>query len=265
VYLTDKSHKVHRLVAVAFVPHKNVNDNIVNHIDGNKLNNNSINLEWTTIAVNNKHAYDIGLNKRTVKKVCQMNDKLEEIRHFKSVKEASDKTNICETSIIKACRGIRKYAGKFKWKYDEETGRDENLNIEDFVDIKDFPKYCISKEGHIYNKSYKQILKVQVNGDGYKVVSLAHNTIKKSFLVHRLVAIHFIENSENKQFVNHIDGNKLNCNYENLEWVTSSENSIHSKQLQISKLVLKNANGLGEKSRVQKKHLKIKENPQPSP
>lgn len=47
-------------------------------------------------------------------------------------------------------------------------------------------------------------------------------------LAHRLVAITFIPNPENKKEVNHIDSNPLNNAVENLEWVTSSENSIHS-------------------------------------
>lgn len=58
---------------------------------------------------------------------------------------------------------------------------------------------------------------------GYSQVSIKN---KKRF-VHRLVALTFISNSENKPEVNHIDSNKLNNNMNNLEWVTSKENSQH--------------------------------------
>ena len=47
--------------------------------------------------------------------------------------------------------------------------------------------------------------------------------LKKKYL-HRLIAEHFIPNTQNKKEVNHIDGNKINCAIENLEWATSSEN-----------------------------------------
>jgi hypothetical protein len=55
-----KSYKVHRLVAKQFLE-KIPNKSIVNHIDGNKLNNNASNLEWCTTSENVKHAFDTGL------------------------------------------------------------------------------------------------------------------------------------------------------------------------------------------------------------
>lgn len=49
----------------------------------------------------------------------------------------------------------------------------------------------------------------------------------KSYLVHRLVALHFIDNPHNKPQVNHIDGDSQNNIFSNLEWATNSENQIH--------------------------------------
>ena len=67
------------------------------------------------------------------------------------------------------------------------------------------------------------------NSSGYLRVSL---TLKiknpKQYFVHRLVAENFVENPFDKNIVNHKDGNKLNNNYNNLEWCTSSENNLHA-------------------------------------
>lgn len=68
----------------------------------------------------------------------------------------------------------------------------------------------------------------KIRKDGYLEVALYKNSNGKSIQVHRLVAKAFIPNPENKPQVNHIDGNKQNNNVENLEWVSISENALHS-------------------------------------
>lgn len=95
------------------------------------------------------------------------------------------------------------------------------------------------------NNSIKTIaskpLKISSYDIGYKYVTLSKNGKRVKHKLHRLVALSFIPNPNNKPEVNHIDGVKSNCCYSNLEWVTSSENQIHAYKtgLQISKNYLR--------------------------
>lgn len=66
------------------------------------------------------------------------------------------------------------------------------------------------------------------NGEGYFICSLSKNTIRKSILLHRLIALTFVPNPLNLPEVNHKDGNKLNNHVDNLEWVTRQQNIDHS-------------------------------------
>lgn len=96
--------------------------------------------------------------------------------------------------------------------------------------------YQVSNLGNVksLNYNHKNIvknLKPTLYFKRYKAVSLFNNKKKKVFLVHRLVALTFIPNYENKPFVNHIDGNKFNNKLENLEWVTNSENQKHAHKI----------------------------------
>lgn len=120
------SFLVHRLVANAFIP-KIENKEIVNHLNGNKQDNRIENLEWTTTAGNNQHAYDTNL--RSQKKgsdsncsgaktscsieIIQLSKEGVFIRTYASIGEAERETGI--NHISPCCNGKRKTAGGFKW------------------------------------------------------------------------------------------------------------------------------------------------------
>jgi HNH endonuclease. len=71
-------------------------------------------------------------------------------------------------------------------------------------------------------------MKLGIDKYGYQFVKLNHKRKKYHRLIHRLVAIAFIPNPENKSQVNHIDGYKLNNKVKNLEWSTPAENIMHA-------------------------------------
>jgi len=92
--------------------------------------------------------------------------------------------------------------------------------------------YLISKDGEIMVRKTRKLLKPGINGAGYKCVAI--DAVTRS--IHVLVARQFINNPDNKPQINHIDGNKLNNNYLNLEWVTPKENSQHNIKLGLTTL-----------------------------
>ena len=90
-------------------------------------------------------------------------------------------------------------------------------------------KYAISNKGVLINVKNGKKLKTSINKNGYLEVQLSTNGMRKSYRIHRLVALMFLNNEENKPYVNHKDGNKLNNSVDNLEWCTAKENDIHAR------------------------------------
>ena len=91
--------------------------------------------------------------------------------------------------------------------------------------------YLISEDGKVYNLKTKRYLKGHLENTGYISVNLNINNKKKNYALHRLVAQTFLENPDNLPIVNHKDGNKLNNNVENLEWVSQSYNCKYAFKL----------------------------------
>lgn len=96
-------------------------------------------------------------------------------------------------------------------------------------------QYLCSNYGNVKSKRYNQPLKGLINNCGYKRVQLGNP--KNRHFVHRLVAETFLPKVKGKDFVNHKDGNKLNNNVNNLEWVTRSENDLHAFRNDLRKAI----------------------------
>lgn len=92
--------------------------------------------------------------------------------------------------------------------------------------IEQYPHYEVSNKGNVRHIG-KGNRKLCYSATGYMTVYIRHNGKYKNLRVHRLVAMAFIPNPQNKPHVNHIDGNKVNNKAENLEWCTPSENEQH--------------------------------------
>jgi hypothetical protein len=102
----------------------------------------------------------------------------------------------------------------------------ENNIVNGFTKIDSLSNYCIDEYGCILNTRTRCVIIPSVSKKGYLQVCL---TNKNTYIIHRLIALTFIENKENKPEVNHIDGNKLNNHISNLEWNTTQENLEHKR------------------------------------
>ena len=102
------------------------------------------------------------------------------------------------------------------------------LNIEKWKQIPNLP-YEISSLGKIRNLQGK-VLKTYIQNSGYEQIKINYQGLHIHKSIHRLVAEAFIPNLLNKEYVNHIDGNKLNNTVDNLEWCTNSENILHARK-----------------------------------
>lgn len=95
-----------------------------------------------------------------------------------------------------------------------------------FYQYKDTHFY-ISRGGNVYSTAKKRILKQSVNF-GYTKIGLTLNGKPAPKFLHRLLAETFISNPNGLPCVNHIDGNKLNNNLRNIEWISYADNTAHA-------------------------------------
>jgi aspartyl-tRNA synthetase len=223
------SIKIHRLVALHFVENNDPKKNVVNHKDGNKLNNHYTNLEWTTLTENNQHAIDNGLTKITKRRVTQMDIDGKELKIFESLDQAKQQLGINDSDIVSCCKGRKKLSGGFKWKYTDINPNEVILTDEELLGYKqvnDFPNYMINNEGKVYSKPYHKFLKTIMSREGSLQLQLTKNNNKKTYLLHNLVADHYVDKVDGKLFVTHINGDKKDNRAINLKRVDLKELNV---------------------------------------
>jgi hypothetical protein len=109
-------YSIHQLVALCFIENPE-NKPIVNHIDGNKTNNNVVNLEWATCPENNLHARKKGLNKGHTREIIQYDLNMNEIQKFSRIIDASTELSISYSCIKDVLKGKQKSTKGFIFKY----------------------------------------------------------------------------------------------------------------------------------------------------
>ena len=125
--------------------------------------------------------------------------------------------------------GYRKLVDQFMPEVDEDA--------EEWAEVPDYPAIYASNQGRVKRLAYtatdgrffkERILTNIVQQDGYMHSVFLDKGKRVQVPTHRVIALAFIPNPDNKPIVNHIDGNKQNNKPENLEWVTIKENVQHA-------------------------------------
>lgn len=97
--------------------------------------------------------------------------------------------------------------------------------------------YKVSEYGEVLNTKRNKLQKSYLHGRGYDRIGLTSQGFQRNHYVHRLVGDAFLEppKNVNQNQINHIDGNKNNNHFSNLEWVTPSENMNHAVRIGLLK------------------------------
>ena len=125
------------------------------------------------------------------------------------------------------------------------------------MEIQGFNNYLIYDDGRVYNKKFKRYLKPGKDKKGYLKICLYKDGKSKTHKIHRLVALHYIDNPEDKPTVDHKDRDILNNSVSNLRWATRAEQQRNRKAYSNTgyKYISKTTKDNNEYYRVEKKNV----------
>lgn len=168
-----------------------------------------------------------------MKKINQFDLNMNFIKEWNSIKDILKVNPTYNRSPIANCLNNRIMSTyNFKWKFSRNNKEyfsfpfktiNEDGNVELWIDIYMYEgKYQLSNLGRVYSIKTEKFLKISSKDNDYDYVMFD----KKKYSIHRLLAIHFIENEKNNyNIINHIDHNKKNKDLNNLEWTDAKGNA----------------------------------------
>jgi hypothetical protein len=202
---SNQLFRVHRIVGVTFLPIDNYLELVIHHKNFCRNDNRSDNLEWVTIAKNNRYTF-LGTTKEYVK------------NNQRPIKEKIK----LEIPKIFSC----------KYSLEGEIWRDVDgfkdwYQISNYGRVRSLDRLTIHKDGgNIYRKG--KYLNPKYDSNGYLNIILYKYNKAYRRLLHRLVTLAFLENPNELKEVNHKNCNKSDNKLENLEWCSRQQNVRHA-------------------------------------